>query len=139
MRCAALVCATSLALAGCEEGTQRFPGVEEGVAQSEVRVALDNFYTALTRGHGPEACASMTSRARKELVVSARNDFGRNATSCASAVRVIGRFYSRETEVQIGRIRVSTTGERASARIERDETAQLVLGSDGQWLVDVLS
>lgn len=108
----------------------------DSLEEAEVVQVIEEFNASLVRGD-PRACQLLTKRARRMVVMSAREDLGqRDINSCAASLRAVGGLYRDTERIPIGEILVRD--ESATAIDASGEGARLIRRPDGKWLIDEL-
>ena len=121
--------------AGCDDEPATTV-MADSLEEAEVVQVIEEFNASLVRGD-PRGCELLTKRARRIVLMSAREDLGqRDIESCAPSLRAVGRLYGDTERLPIGEIVVR--GERATAIDSSGEGARLIRRPDGKWLIDAL-
>ncbi|HEV2776340.1 MAG TPA: hypothetical protein VGV90_12170 [Solirubrobacteraceae bacterium] len=121
--------------AGCDDEPATTV-MAESLEEAEVVQVIEEFNASLVRGD-PGGCELLTTRARRIVLMSAREDLGqRDVESCTASLRAVGRLYRGTERLPIGDVVVR--GERATAIDSSGEGARLIRRPDGRWLIDEL-
>jgi hypothetical protein len=121
---AAIVIGACLAAAGC--GSNEEP---------KVRNVVKTYLAAIAHGNGAKACAQLSGEAKRRLLASTARMPRLHARDCQGVALRLGRLPGSKA-FERANLKVSISGDQATAKIGSAPLAVILSKTDGHWLID---